>query len=238
MAYRPRSSRRLRALRSSPTPRRCTLGAIGLVDRARRRSPRARTSGPRRRPAWPLAAALLALIPASELAIARRPAPRRRARRRRAGSRGSTSARAFPRARGRWSSCPTLLGSVGGRRAAARAPRGAGPREPRPARPLRDPERLPGRACRGDAGRRRDPRRRAWPGSRRSTAATRRGRGTASSSSTASAVEPERRRLHGLGAEAREDRGVQPPAARQPRGRRLPGAGRGRCRSSRRSATS
>ena len=41
------------------------------------------------------------------------------------------------------------------------------------------------------------------------------------------AVEPEGRRLHGLGAQAREDRGVQPPPARRGRGR-VPRPGRRR----------
>ena len=120
---------------------------------------------------------------------------------------------------------------AGGR--AARAPRGAGARQPRSAHPLRDPQRLRRRgrraSCRGDAA--------------ILDAATRGHRGAQRRRSDGRGDRfflfhrerrwnPRRGRLDGLGAQARQDRGVQPAAAGRD-GHELLGAGRRRCASSR-----
>ena len=112
-------------------------------------------------------------------------------------------------------------------RGAARAPRGAGPRQPRPARPLRDPQRLHGRPRARDAAGRGDPRRR--PRRRRGPQrAPRRGpERPLLPRPPRAAVEPGRGRVDGLGAQARQDRGVEPPPAGS-HGHELHGGGRRR----------
>ena len=121
-------------------------------------------------------------------------------------------------------------------RRAARAPRGAGPRQPRSARPLRDPQRLHGRPRARDAAGRGDPRRRPCR-SRGPERPPRRGaERPLLPRPPRAAVEPARGRLHGLGAQARQDRGVEPPPAGS-HGHELLGGGRRRRRSSPPSAT-
>ena len=89
-------------------------------------------------------------------------------------------------ARARWSIVPTMLTSVAGRRRAARAPRGAGARQPRPVHPLRHPQRLRRHATRRRrAGRRGHPRARARGHRGAQPQVRRRARPTASSCSTA-----------------------------------------------------
>gem|GEM_PF-4446739 len=112
-----------------------------------------------------------------------------------------------------------------GRRAAPRAPRGAGPRQPRAQRPLRRPERLP-RCADGQRERGRgDPRRRGRGNHGAQPPPRARHDGPLLPVPPGPPLEPAGRRLHGLGAKAREARGVQPPPA--PPGRsRLPREGR------------
>ena len=111
---------------------------------------------------------------------------------------------------------PDLVGR--GRPRAGRAPRGPRARQRGPAHPLRAAHRLPGRDRRAPARRGRGPRRRRSPGSRRSTPATRRTTGSRFFLfHRARRWNDERGRVDGLGAQARQDRGVQPPAARRRR---------------------
>ena len=98
-------------------------------------------------------------------------------------------------------------------RGAARAPRGAGPRQPRPARPLRDPRRLHGRPRARDAAGRGDPGRRPCRGRGPQRPPRRGARRPLLPRAPRAAVEPARGCLHGLGAQARQDRGVEPPPA-------------------------
>ena len=100
-----------------------------------------------------------------------------------------------------------------GRRAAPGAPGGAGARQPRPPDPLRGPLRLQGRADALGGRRRRDPGRGGGRYRGAQPPARARWERPLLPVPPRSAVEPEGRRLHGLGAQAGEDRGVQPPVA-------------------------
>ncbi len=97
---------------------------------------------------------------------------------------------------------------------ARRARRGAGPRQPRPAHPLRDPERLRGRPRAGDAGGRGDPGGGAGRHRGPERALRRGAQGPLLPVPPRAAVEPERERLDGMGAQARKARGVQRHPAR------------------------
>ena len=137
------SARRARFARRAPSCAHATavyLGAIAVVTAAlarRRRSPTpGRRRGAVRCSSWPRCCSLL---PASELAIALVQRSSRRSSRRAAAA--ARSRRRAGRAR-TMVVVPTLLTSVDGRRRAARAPRGAGARQPRSAHPFRDPQRL------------------------------------------------------------------------------------------------
>ncbi len=120
---------------------------------------------------------------------------------------------------------PTMLTSRGRRRRAARARRSAGPRQPRPVHPLRDPERLRRHQHGRRAVGRGDPRARAGGHRGAEPEVRRRPRRSLLPVSPRSAMEPGRARLDGLGAEAGKDRGVQPAAAGR-HGHQLLDAGR------------
>ena len=113
---------------------------------------------------------------------------------------------------------PTLLDSVDAVAGAARASRGAGARQPRSAYPLRAAQRLSRRRRRNAAAA--TPR--SWP--RRAPASRRSTRKHADGGDDrfflfhrAAPMERARRAVDGMGAQARQDRGVQPPAARRHR---------------------
>ena len=112
------------------------------------------------------------------------------------------------------------------RRASPGARRGPGAREPRSPRPLRDPERFPGREDGHDRRRRGDPGRRRRRSRGAEPQARSRDEGPVLSLPPRPPLEPEGRGLHGVGAQARKDRGVQPAPA-QSRGRFVPCPGRG-----------
>ena len=189
--------------RSSPG-----LGVAAAVAAARAaRAPQsARGSG------W----ALLALIPASEFAVAlmhrlvhriARPWPLPRL-----DLRGGVPEHARTMV-----IVPTLISSVEGARALRRAPRGARARQHGSAHPLRAAHRLPGRAGRAPPRRGRSARGgdRGDRGAQRALRA-RHGRPLLPVPPR-TPLERQRGRVDGLGAQARQDRGVQPAAARRRR---------------------
>ena len=113
---------------------------------------------------------------------------------------------------------PTMLDSVERVQDLHRAPRSAGARQRRPAHPLRAAQRLPRRRrprrCRSDAE--------ILEAARAGIAALNAKHADGGSRSVLpvpppAAVERARRPLDGMGAQARQDRGVQPPAARRHR---------------------
>ena len=141
-----------------------------------------------------------------------------RAWRRRAGCRASSSPAASPTDARTMVDRAHAAHQRGRGERAGRAPRGAGPRQPRPAHPLRDPGRLHGRARARHAGGRGDPGR--GPGGHRGPEPPAVGEGRGDRFflfHRARQWNPREGVLDGLGAQAREDRGVQPPAARRHR---------------------
>ena len=112
---------------------------------------------------------------------------------------------------------PDAAGERGGSARAGRAPRGAGTRQPRPARALRDPRRLPrlraAETLPEDAA--------ILEAARGRIEALNRRHGADGRSllpvPPPPPLQPERELLDGLGAQARQARGVQPPAARRSR---------------------
>ena len=144
---RPRLSARRRDARCGALLLRARDARLPRRDRDRDRAAARRRGRPTRgtpaaRPAVQFWSRCSLLLPASDLAIALRPARRRRASSRPGGCRASTSPSGVPDSARTMVIVPTMLTSVDGRRRAARAPRGAGARQPRPVHPLRDPQRL------------------------------------------------------------------------------------------------
>ena len=120
---------------------------------------------------------------------------------------------------------PTILDSVERGARAGGAPRSAGARQPRPAHPLRHPERLQG-CRRGTAAARRGDSRPPLPTAIEALNA-KHGDGGAEPLlpvPSPAAMERAGRPVDGMGAQARQDRGVQPPAARRHRHQLRPDA--------------
>ena len=112
---------------------------------------------------------------------------------------------------------PDPLRQRGARRRAARAPRSAGARQHRPAHSLRHPQRLSGRADRDAAARCGDSRGRPRRHRGAQRQARRRRRRPVLPVPPPAPMERARRAVDGMGAQARQDRGVQPSAARRHR---------------------